>query len=151
MLGQSFSHSIGPAILASEETIGAGLVYSPRINIIHFNDAITTSIGTHIALAANTDEEIGSFIGVELPIMLELNFGANSYPENDSSFGGFIGVGYGFSTFSASDPGETFTKGVFYNVGFSIQGNLGIRFAYLENFDPNTFGGASITLQLNLN
>jgi hypothetical protein len=155
-LGQSFSHSLGTAILAGEEAVGLGLVYSPRINVIKFHEAITASLGTHIAIAANaSDDGAGSttqnFIGFEFPIMAELNFGKNSHPENESSFGGFIGIGYGISTLSQSDPGEAFAKGLIYNAGLRFRGDWGVRFAYLENFNSNVFGGASITIQWNIN
>jgi len=152
---QTFSHSLGAGILLGEEGGGFGSIYSPRINILQVGEGMTTSIGTHFALALNTQDEGSStsqsFIGIELPIMLELNLGANSHPNNNNSFGGFLGIGYGFSSLSQADPGEVMVKGVFYNAGLRFKGDWGIKLAYLENFNPNIFGGASIVFQWNIN
>lgn len=145
---QSFSHSIGVGVLAGGEGIGLGSVYSPRINIVKMGEGATASVGTHFALAANTDSEGSqSFFGIEIPIMFELNFGAKSHPDNQNSFGGFLGMGYGFSSISSDE----FTEGVVYNAGLRFSGDWGIRFAYMDNSDPyKEFGAASITVFVSL-
>ncbi len=153
---QSFSHSLGAGILAGEEGMGLGLVYSPRVNLVKVGEDMTASLGSHIGVIANTDTDNSgsttqSMIGFELPIMFELNFGASSHPDNTSSFGGFIGVGYGISSISQADPGESIAKGIIYDAGLRFSGEWGIKFAYLENFNDNIFGGASITIQWNIN
>jgi hypothetical protein len=152
---QSFSHSLGVGPLAGEEGIGLGTVYSPRINVIEVGSFMTTSIGTHFGLILNTNTDNSgstnqSFIGIELPLMLEINLGAKSSPENSQAFGGFLGIGYGFSTLSQADPGEAMATGVFYVAGLRFSGDWGIKFSYLENFNPNIFGGASIIFQWNM-
>lgn len=152
---QSVSHALGLGILAGEEGAGFGTVYSPRINVIKIGEGMTTSIGTHFGLILNTDSDGSStsqsFIGIEFPIMLELNFGANSHPDNSNSFGGFVGVGYGFSTMSQADPGEAIATGMFLVGGLRFRGDWGIKLSYLENFNANIFGGASIIFQWNIN
>lgn len=148
---QSFSHSIGVGALAGNEGLGLGSVYSPRLNVVKMGEGATASVGTHFALALNTSSDgasaTQSFIGIEIPLMLELNFGAKSHPDNQQKFGGFFGIGYGFSSISSDE----FTKGIVYNAGLRFSYDWGIRFAYMTNFDPHKkFGAASITLQFNM-
>ena len=148
---QSFSHSFGIGFLAGYEGLGLGSVYSPRINMVKIGEGVTASVGTHFALALNTSSDgastIQSFVGIEMPLVFELNFGAKSHPDNYNSFGGFIGVGYGFSSISS----DRFAKGVVYNAGFRFAYDWGVRFAYMDNSDPfREFGAASIIFQVSI-
>jgi hypothetical protein len=154
--GITFSNAFGLGILAGEEGMGYGSVYSPRLNIINLTNGLTASLGSHIGLILNTNRDNSgatkqSFIGFELPIMLELNLGRSSHPLNLSSFGGFIGLGYGFSTMNQAEPGEAMTKGMFLVGGCRFKGDWGIKLSYLENFNKNIFGAASIIIQWNIN
>lgn len=74
-----------------------------------------------------------SFVFV-LPLMLELNLGNSSNPDNDNDFGGFVGAGYGISRLSNNDfiygGNSAATSGPVFNAGLSYNG-VGIRFSYL--------------------
>ncbi len=154
--GQSFSHAVGAGFISGDQGTGPGFVYSPRINMVKFGEASTISVGTHIGLAAKSGDSgsgggsVQEFIGIDAPLMLEFNYGAYSYPKSESNFGVFGGIGYGFSSFSTLGPEETFTKGVFFNLGLRFADGLGGRVSYMENFEPEVFGSASLTVQYNL-
>ncbi|MBL1231956.1 MAG: hypothetical protein COA31_004475 [Flavobacteriales bacterium] len=149
--GITFSHAFGIGVLAGEEGMGFGSVYSPRLNIINISKSVTTSIGTHAGIILNTnDGGSQSFIGIELPLMFEINIGSRSHPNNNSNFGTFLGIGYGFSSISRDDPSEVLTTGLFFVFGLRFS-DIGVKFSYLENFDENNFGGASIIIQFNIN
>lgn len=136
----SFSHSIGGSIYASESASAPALMYSPRINVVELSDEMTISLGTHLGLgySGNSREGASSF-ALDLPIMAEINFGHAANPNTDSSFGGFVGVGYGINKMGsegAFEDGYNNAAGIVLNAGIRAIINeypLGARVSYLLN------------------
>jgi hypothetical protein len=85
---------------------GPGLVYNPRLNLFG-GDKSTFSVGTHIGFgfagSANSREGGSGSIVVDITLILNLNFGAASSPDNTNGFGGFVGAGFGFNKMASTD------------------------------------------------
>ncbi len=136
----SFSHSVGGAIYVAGEAASPGIVYSPRLNFMELGDEITLSIGTHIAgwLAIDQSEGSGG-LALDVPIVTELNFGHAAHPDAESSFGGFLGAGYGISKIGAEDSfGSSYNdaRGFVFNGGLRFglkKGSFGTRVSYMLN------------------
>lgn len=138
----SFSHATGASIYVTTESTSAwGFMYSPRLNILEISDALTVSVGTHIGLGLTANSRQGaSSLALDIPLVVELNFGNSCHPESDGNFGGFVGVGYGISKIGEqgalgfSDFNEA--NGLVVNGGIRLFINdlpLGARFSYLIN------------------
>ncbi len=73
------------------------VLFSPRINVLQFEEHSTLSVGTHAAIGIVTYTEATRNINlvIDFPIVAEYNFGVTSNPDNESSFGFYLGGGYG--------------------------------------------------------
>lgn len=136
----TFSHSAGAAYYYSPSAQAPGILYAPRINILEVNDAITLSIGTHLGLGFTFSSQGGSnSFALDIPLVVELNFGEGAHPDTDSPFGGFIGAGYGISKFGSDDgfgSGSNDAAGFVFNAGIRTQIKelpLGLRGSFLLN------------------
>jgi hypothetical protein len=138
----SFSHSLGGTAYISPNVDGIGITYSPRLNVVEIVDEVTLSVGTHLGLGFNfsSDREgsSNSFV-LDLPIVAELNFGHGANPDARSSFGGFVGFGYGISKMGAEDDfgvGRNDAAGLIVNGGIRaiiMERPVGLRVSYLLN------------------
>lgn len=136
----SFSHKAGLSGYMGPNAGGYGITYSPRLNFLPLGDAGTLSVGTHIGLGisgefnSRTGGE-GSFI-FDLPLVVELNMGNSSHPDNENNFGGYFGGGFGYSKLALADTYYGTTSdtalGPIVNGGLSYKG-YGLRFSYLYN------------------
>ncbi|WP_375561605.1 hypothetical protein ACE193_03375 [Bernardetia sp. OM2101] len=138
----SFSFKAGVGAYSGGGSAGYAAVLSPRLNFLSFSEIGTLSVGTHIGLGYSSNSTYNSRTGAEgqssfvfdLPVMLELNLGNSSSPDNESDFGGFVGAGYGFSKLSNNDlnygGNSATTSGPVLNAGLSYRG-VGVRFSYL--------------------
>jgi hypothetical protein len=146
----SFSHSLGASYYFCPVAEGLGLMYSPRLNLASLGGESSFSIGTHLGLGLSFSSQSGGEGGssssytLDLPIVLELNFGQASQPGASSMFGGFFGVGYGYSSIGSSDSwggiSSNKTSGPLFNGGirFDIANRpLGIRASYLKSLDKD--------------
>lgn len=137
----SFSHSLGLGFYAGGAAGAPGLVYSPRVNIISIGDELTVSVGTHLAggLSFNSRDGGENAFMYDLPIVAELNVGHAAHAETGSSFGGFVGVGYGINRVASSSAfsvDENEAAGPLVNGGLRVPvaGNsLGLRGSFLLN------------------
>lgn len=152
MTGQvRFSHAIGASYYASKSANTAGIVYSPRVNLLNLNNKITLSAGTHLGIGfafASSGSNTSTTFHYDLPLVAEINFGHGAHKEVSSRFGGFLGAGYGFNRMqSVSDSPSDYRQ----SNGFLINGGLrfkiknaswGVRASYLFNHKA---GGGNIT------
>ena len=115
-------------------------MYSPRVNLVELGDEMTISVGTHLGLGLLISAEDGNSFALDLPIVAELNFGHAAHPNTSSSFGGFVGAGYGTSRIGSDGAfGADYNRasGVVFNAG--TRGHirqsipLGLRVSYLLN------------------
>ncbi|MBS9525314.1 hypothetical protein KI659_14945 [Litoribacter alkaliphilus] len=122
----TFSHSAGVFSTNLTSNIPAGLAYSPRVNFLELTDESTLSFGTHLGLGITGGW--ASDLLVDVPLVVEYNFGHASSPYSDALFGGFVGLGYDYMHIeSLGDEPSTLRQ--------SIHGpmvNAGIRAIVLE-------------------
>lgn len=143
MTGQvRFSHAIGASYYTSKSASTAGIVYSPRVNLLNLNNKITLSAGTHLGLGfafASNGSNTSTTFNYDLPLVAEMNFGHGATKETSARSGGFFGVGYGFNRMG--NPTENQNNYLESN-GFLINGGLrfklkntswGVRASYLLN------------------
>jgi hypothetical protein len=141
---QSFMHGAGVSAFFEkykdvDMSTAVGFTYSPRLNFVE-SESMSVSVGIPISLAfsgsgqynsregATDDFKLGILINA--PVIVNLNFGAGSTPDNESRLGGFIGGGGGFHWGASTDQLDQ--NGNVKNVGgttFGYTGNAGVRFA----------------------
>lgn len=136
----SFSHAGGVAAYGAGDVSAPAAMYSPRLNFVELADEMTISIGSHIGggLAFNSREGANS-LALDIPIVAELNFGHAAHSDTESSFGGFIGAGYGISKIgdtSAFGSGSNDARGIVVNAGLRAlikEHSVGVRVSYMLN------------------
>lgn len=141
---QSFMHGAGVTTFFEkykdvDMATAVGFTYSPRLNFVE-SESMSVSVGIPISLAfsgsgqyntregASDDYKLGILINA--PVIVNLNFGAGSTPDNESRVGGFIGGGGGFHWGASTDQFDQ--NGNVKNVGgttFGYTGNAGVRIA----------------------
>lgn len=145
-----FSHSLGASYYSSNKTSSAGIMYSPRVNLLNLNHKMTLSAGTHLGLgfALGFDgTNTSTMFNYDLPLVAEVNFGHGANRESSARFGGFVGGGYGFNRMRSapeSPSGYQESQGFLINGGlrFKLKNtSLGVRASYLLN---NKSGGQNI-------
>jgi len=172
---QRFMHGVGLAgtmgTSKQDFIVGAGLTYSPRINIIQ-NDALSVSVGipVTVTLTSYSPKDPGTTYyqganGHELnaPLIINLSLGRGSTRDNSNKFGYFIGGGGGYhyiytrsdmvnlsgmsftSTDNSSLLGWAVNAGLRVGIGESHK-NLELRLSYMktiQDYHNNMiFGGA---------
>ncbi len=153
----SFSHSVGIAGYQAGDVSAPGALYSPRLNFMELGDNMTLSIGTHLSAGFDFNSREGaSSLALDIPIVAEVNFGHAAHPDAESSFGGFLGAGYGISKIGDSgafDSGYNDARGFVFNGGLRASlkdRSVGLRVSYMLNTNEgynNVFGlGAFFTL-----
>ena len=110
---QSFMHSYGatPAILLAKDGYGnqfylyqTDLTYFPRFNFVE-NENSSISIGAPVGVGisiVNSDNDPGIGFSFDLPAVVDYNIGCKSTADNESTFGGYFGAGFGYSHYSVS-------------------------------------------------
>lgn len=147
----SFMHSGGLSLYSISSgvnsSVGPALMYSPRLNLVKLSDELTLSVGTHIGidffLSSNGNQNSSTF---DIPLVAELNFGHGAIKQTKSKFGGFVGLGYGFTSIKTNASYEA--RGVLLNGGLRFvmfKKSFGLRVAYLLNSvkdvsDVSSFG-----------
>jgi hypothetical protein len=150
----SFSHTVGFTLYTAHQYTSFGLLYSPRLNFAQFSDNATFSLGTHLGLANSLDatsetNNSNTFdnYSIDVPIVVEYNFGNGASDESLNLFGFFIGGGYGFhnaewkkiensSLYNRSlhIRGPVINGGLRFTVGGMFP--LGVRVGYMFNNSP---------------
>jgi hypothetical protein len=110
---QSFMHAVGATVhLMNSNVVSDGysgstsvamttINYFPRYTLIE-NDNSSVSVGAPVGIGIgfHSDTYTGTsefFWGYDLPAVVDYNIGLNSTPDNNSSFGGYFGAGFGYS------------------------------------------------------
>lgn len=176
---QTFMHGVGVSIFVTKipnTQIGAfgGATYSPRINMME-TEALALSIGVPLSIGTSGSYSYNSSYGYtsetsalrfmfNAPLVINLNVGAGSSPENESRFGFFIGGGFAFhygdfNVIKVDEYGNSFednaafsTSGVAANAGIRIavgshQKNIETRLSYMKGMNkerPSIFGMAAL-------
>jgi hypothetical protein len=144
----SFSHSIGGSVYLNSNVTGAGIMYSPRLNVVSLGDEASVSVGTHLGVgfsgSVNSQTGGSGAFTLDLPLMVEFNGGFASTPDgSDKSFGYFAGAGFGYNTmggssefggYGGSSAGPVLNAGV---IALIFERPLGFRIAYLINVKDN--------------
>lgn len=123
----SFNHSLGLSFYGYDGV--PGIMYSPRFTLSKLNDNTNLSIGTHIGI--NYAIYSGGMNLLDVPIVMEMNFGHGSDSNNKKKKGGFIGLGYGYAE---NDDGNQ--QGLLMNVGFRrkvFDSSIGMRLSLLTD------------------
>ncbi len=136
----TFSHAAGASFYVGGQASAPGIMYSPRVNILEISDALSFSLGTHLGLGLtfNSQEGASSF-ALDIPLVAELNFGSKATPENEESFGGFVGAGYGISKIGSAGAfgaDSNDASGPVFNAGIrTVIANIpvGLRASFLLN------------------
>lgn len=93
-----FSHSTGMGIYSSSQrNSGWGFIYSPKLNLYNISDEVSTSIGSNMGFGFSKAPGGSTMFVFDLPASIDLNFGFGSTEGANSTFGGFLGGGYGIN------------------------------------------------------
>jgi hypothetical protein len=112
----------------SSETFGVeenNFTWFPRYNFIESENSsvsIGAPVGVGIGLVTNTiGNDAGILFSYDLPVAIDYNIGCKSTKENDRTFGGYFGAGFGYnkviitgssySDFNGSSYGPLFRAG----------------------------------------
>lgn len=150
----SFSHSLGASIYVNSITAGGAVVYSPRLNVLNFDDEGSVSLGTHLGLgfsgSVNSQTGGSGSLTFDAPIVVEYNGALACTPDASSQgIGYFFGGGFGYNLMGGSDAFGGYggsSAGPIINAGihgFVFEKLLGVRLAYLINvksYGASTFG-----------
>jgi len=147
----SFSHSLGLGLYVNTSTGGFAAVYSPRLNLLNFNDNATISIGTHLGVgfSGTVSSQTGSSgsLVLDAPLVIELNVGHACTTESSHAFGFYLGFGLGYNSMSyVDDEGNvgTSTAGLMLDGGIRTNiikdKSLDLRVSYLVDASGLTSG-----------
>jgi hypothetical protein len=143
---QSFQHGVGIGfyldnMVPDNVGIGSGFTYNPRINFAE-REASSISVGIPLTLGyiQNGYNTTGNLIQtstgfmVNVPVMLNFNFGGGASKKSKGRIGGFIGAGYAYHYVSSRDyyAYDEYAAIVIRSVGGSSSGptaNGGMRIA----------------------
>jgi hypothetical protein len=141
---QTFRHGAGlgysvDKVELTDARVGVYFIYAPRIDFLE-NDRTSLSVALPLTVGGSFSGDYynGTVYGssydnntvnfyTNIPVMLNVNFGAGSSKENRSRFGGFVGGGFGYN-YNAS------TEHVIYDENGNMQ---------IVNMSGSTFGPAA--------
>lgn len=136
----SYMHSGGGSLLvvrATENNITRGigmpaLTYNPRLNLA-FSPEFSFSATSYPSISAvgffSGDGGNEGTIGLDVPVLAQLNFGQHATPESDFPIGGYVAVGWGYTLIAGSSD-------IFPNYGGSSVGptaDVGFKFRIFKN------------------
>ncbi|MEP7372684.1 MAG: hypothetical protein ABI675_04795 [Chitinophagaceae bacterium] len=94
------------------------LTYFPRYNFIENENSsvsIGAPVGIGIGIATNTyGDDAGIAFAYDLPVVLDYNIGCKSTIDNEQTFGGYLGLGFGYYKVSISNSQYSDFKGATY-------------------------------------
>jgi hypothetical protein len=131
-----------PAGGAAPSLLQTSLCYFPRYNFIE-NENSSLSVGMPVSigigLASSTmGDDVGISFAYDIPVVLDYNLGCKSTPDNESTFGGFFGLGFGYNHFAVSQSQYSNLKGNSYGPIF----RTGVRFGS----NKDSWKGQGITI-----
>lgn len=130
LAAQSLMHSFGATVTITTDKVSSDygsskfslsqtyLSYFPRYNFIE-NENSSISIGAPIGVGAGVARysavsDAGFFFAYDLPLVVDYNIGCKSSRDNEQTFGGYLGVGFGYSHMSISGSSYADFKGSSY-------------------------------------
>ncbi|WP_143305038.1 hypothetical protein [Chitinophaga vietnamensis] len=161
-----FSQSVGLGLFTARNYLSGGLVYSPRYNFFVLSPRAAVSVGTHLGLGANLHEsytsnssgESSSVFIIDVPLVINYNYGNAATRKASQRWGFFAGGGYGFHNASRnidntdleeeSGTEAIHIKGPVLNAGLQFplgRSSLSLRGAWLLNDGTNNKDIQSIT------
>ncbi len=134
---QTLMHGLGATISVLSGHVGeessskfmlsqTNICYFPRLNFVE-NDNSSISVGLPLGIgigvvSSNGGSDAGVLFAYDLPVVLDYNIGAKSTLDNEQTFGGYFGVGFGYykvnisksqySDFNGASYGPIFRGGV---------------------------------------
>ncbi len=94
------------------------LTYFPRYNFIESDNSsvsVGAPVGIGIGIASNTNgNDAGVAFAYDLPIVIDYNIGCKSTRENEQTFGGYFGLGFGYYKVNISQSSYSDFKGATY-------------------------------------
>jgi hypothetical protein len=127
---QEFMHSFGATIAvvtakvetdysSSNFTMSQTLFsYFPRYNFVE-NENSSVSVGMPVAIGIGIsrnqfDDDLGIAFAYDVPLVLDYNIGCKSTMDNEATFGGYYGAGFGYHSMSISKSKYSDFKGSSY-------------------------------------
>ncbi|WP_295119936.1 hypothetical protein [uncultured Chitinophaga sp.] len=152
-----FAHALGVSAFFGRSTTALGFTYSPRLNFLVFTNESSFSAGTHATFLGGTinsssddlndatsSEDFSSYC-VDIPVVIEYNFGASAIAGgNTHKMGFFMGAGYGFHNSGSKNGRDLHTNGPVVSAGLRFSAGMGeasfeLRGQYM--FDKLSFNG----------
>ena len=147
----NFMHAVGAGSYYSSQESTIALMYAPRLNFIEFGDETSLSVGSNLGFMYifNSNDDRKNF-AMDIPGLVQLNFGTAATPFSYAPFGGFIGGGFGYNSIGSasvfnnaatSSWGPVYTAGIRFRIGYTA---LEARVSYLQAINrsdaPNIIG-----------
>ncbi|MBO9730589.1 MAG: hypothetical protein J7623_18245 [Chitinophaga sp.] len=168
-----FSHAIGGGLFAGNSYLGAGLVYSPRLNFLRFSDHSVLALSTHIGVGTTINDNYNSNTGgnstsifmANMPVLVTWNFGNAATRRAYTKWGFFTGAGYGFHNATHGvefiddeevSSNQIHVSGMVLSAGINFpiaNSSFGIRVAHLFNnnqYNPDIAGITTIGIDYNI-
>jgi hypothetical protein len=146
----TFQQAFGVGIYGSSDASNWGITYSPRANLIMLgNNSI--SLSCPLALGISGKGPGGAKITYDIPFVFDYNIGHNALQENTRGFGGFAGLGYGFSLLRA-DFGASKSNGIVFNAGARFlvsERSMTLRTSFMLPLKSSNTRVYSVGLQFN--
>ena len=123
---QSFMHSIGatPTLLFGKDEFSnsyqifqTNITYFPRYNFVENENSsidIGAPLGIGFGIANSTYGDPAFLFAYDHPAVVDYNIGCKSTPDNDNTFGGYVGAGFGYYHVSVSGSSYSDFKGGTY-------------------------------------
>lgn len=143
-----YMHSLGlstSVFLNLKNTSGVGLLimpmltYNPRLNFV-FSDLLSVSAAAYPSVgfsgSINSNSGANFRVGLEMPVVAQLNIGHHSSRDNMDSFGAYIAGGYGMGYLTTSYAGSAVYHGpvaiggVNFEAGMSSSINIMLKYQY---------------------
>jgi outer membrane protein W len=170
---QHFRNGLGVGIYVEDAPyddtkVGLSLTYSPTLFFAEqektsFSVGIPISLGVHAGTTGdyfyngyNEYTRVSAGVMVDIPAIVNFNYGAGAVMGSRDKWGFFVGGGYGYHMTTQQYVGdsyeETFTNntfGITGNAGFRIglgtrrRHNLEVKFSYMKgltDYKPNVYG-----------
>ena len=146
----------GLSVFFTEYSTAITLTYWARLNLVEISDEIALSGSAIPSIGGQLNSEEGSYLGVDLPITLDLNIGNRATINSNSAIGFFVGGGFGVNFMgrvNGNTSSITTSTGPILQGGirstcewFGNKNHLALKFSYLvglgevEEINPSVIG-----------
>jgi hypothetical protein len=154
VLKQQFKHSVGPGVAFYKFNEGNepmfNIAYNPSLSLTKDWSDFSISIGSQIAGGYHFNSKVddSAFVYVELPLLIELNFGHNASKDFYNDLGWFFGGGYSYHLFKEEwNSGPVASIGV---RGYLFGPSLTLRYSRFFAIQKQDASLHTVTLLLNM-